>query len=336
MPKIWADGIVEVVDCDIAEEFLDYLQLRNSRWLPYYKASSSWVFRGQKRSDWKLEPSATREKGTRWFAAFKAREYQAILLRLHSLLEKPNLPNRLKPFIDDRAIISDLMLQLWAEIYAVREFVEFADQVGHPIPEDKTWDYIERIELAEIFGNLEQQEFRNLMSPVSIEWALAQHHGVPTRLLDWTYKSFAAAFFALEEALNECINKEKSEELDYKIAVWAIDTSALSHTDLRVVTHRRFKVGYLSAQGGLFIYDHLANDHFINTGSWRDFETAIAASDPAYSKTGILRKVTLPTSQATELLRLLMAEGITRAHLMPTYDNVAEALRMKRLLNNIT
>lgn len=48
-------------------------------------------------------------------------------------------------------------------------------------------------------------------STAVIEWAsLMQHHGAPTRLLDFTYSMYVAAYFALENADSDC-------------AVWAVN-----------------------------------------------------------------------------------------------------------------
>jgi hypothetical protein len=51
----------------------------------------------------------------------------------------------------------------------------------------------------------------------NLEWlSLIRHYGGPTRLLDFTYSVYAAAYFALEEAL-------ASEKADNGYAVWAIN-----------------------------------------------------------------------------------------------------------------
>lgn len=67
-------------------------------------------------------------------------------------------------------------------------------------------------ELHRDFRRVYHQYARHIPAPTAVmEWAsLMQHHGAPTRLLDFTYSIYVAAYFALESADGDC-------------AVWAVN-----------------------------------------------------------------------------------------------------------------
>ncbi len=180
------------------------------------------------------------------------------------------------------------------------------------------------------------------MEPVN-DWeqlVSAQHHGVPTRLLDWTYSPLIATFFATR-ALGGADERDR--------AVWRLDWQRL---------HEAFGFPPLSLLiqdlDGLFGKDgHLTPWLLMRRGSQRDFaclleppslDERIAAqaavftlcSDKARSfdafleshgLAGALTKLVVPAREVARFRDQLDLVGIDERRLFPDLDGVAAAIR---------
>jgi hypothetical protein len=185
-----AKRMVVVFDCDDADQFLDRLSPRG----PFFGSTEAggsqpdlgdaWIFRGHSDDHYVLSPSALRKENS--FAEFGG--WKCI----------DNDP------------------QIRAELAVTRQFFNLADATGLALPEDSQ-------ALRAVIANLVQEDyFKKLESgkevwPPREIWSLlgiAQHYHVPTRLLDWTRRSFVAAYFAAKSV-------PENTTADGKLSVWA-------------------------------------------------------------------------------------------------------------------
>ena len=300
---------IEYVDCKCALEFYREIEEINPRY-----RDSRWIYRGHANAVWQLTPKSFRDDTTffdEFVSKYSSKFDDISLLEDHEREELAN--NGVSE--ENYGKFVELVVRLEAERKAVAAFCNLADRVGLRIPVDEGTFYSEipspdesiRLSLGR-FGLRDDQS--------RIRYALARHHGIPTRLLDWTFKPLAAAFFATQ------LTKDRGP----KIAVWALDTDILKGDSLRIIQHRRTQIGFLKAQDGVFVVDPRASERYFVHDQWVPLEEVVDSEFAQHC----MCKVSLPVSEIPELKRLLAKKDVARPYLMPSYDNVADEFTSDR------
>lgn len=289
-----------------ANSFLNRLRSSNPFWWNDRETVSEWVFRGQWDSEWTLTPTAWRDNNPK------------LQPLLHKISKLPSPKSPAEPIIDDEL---EYFKRINTEYQAIIDFCKLAEDLGFEFPEVSN-------------GPLQNGFLINSDGVVNLQnhTFIAQHHGIPTRLLDWSKNPLVASYFAVGSEFRANY-KPKS------VCVWALNTNrfknihAVKYKDKflspNILKEVNFKSDYIKAQQGLF--SNINSDgvklFFLNEGRFPSLEDVLNLIEEEKKKEQpILYKFILPIEEVDDFLLLLDRENISQAHLMPNLDKVSETV----------
>lgn len=289
------------------------------------KQQDRFIYRGQGR-DWPLLPSIFRKENR------------------HILYAFPN------PYIFDRENDIESAYR-YTEYELLKNFFKYANNSGIKLPPNifESSDYILKY------------NYTNLVKTCRVSWpmdrlteltALAQHYGIYTRFLDWSFDINVALYFAVKKAVEDIV-ENKTVDTEKYFVIWMLASEKLcikltcgQALPLKFVVPNYYENPNIRAQKGVLTYwETPYTPDFVNTHAClqplnealadiEDKNTSVTSTDPTeVFDEYVMHKLTMPITESITIMEHLSKNNYNAAGIFPGYYGAAQQIKEDLLLN---
>ena len=301
--------VVQYVEYSKIEDFIRDISYGGSLYELFM--NDNYAFRGHASDKYKLIPAALRPESRKRFNQFALSGDDE---------EKKDLE----------------YFQIIKEGHILRDFYKMCDRHGLANENIKRFrsSFLERMDLQTLLTS-------EMWLPQDL-WtlaALAQHYGLPTRLLDWTHDINVGLFFAVENYLDGRPVPEGTEH----IVVWALNLQPITEPNVKDLPLKLVQPIYhgndnLTAQQGLFTLWQVKKSINFNEGKMvADMKTIVNRKplDQLLLNLRIgqenieepyLYGFLLPADSGREIYRYIKSVGYDASRIYPNYNGVVKSM----------
>lgn len=224
--------------------------------------------------------------------------------------------------------INGELTQEMKERCALLWFYDLANQQGIDLPT------IPHLHLGDPL--LESSELGKLEGLILLdEWieirALAQHYGIPTRMLDWTFDMNTAIYFAIRN-----LSEADCRDLDKTVSIWMLDKSRLAYVsnEVRFVVPKYHGNPNIEAQSGIlsqFLGKYKNNESAFDEIVEEMCKQATGASRLVLQNGNppILTELKVPYREVPAIQQYFDARGLWHNRFFPGLQGIADAMKEK-------
>lgn len=188
---------------------------------------------------------------------------------------------------------------------------------------------------------------KNIITQMSEEWppsshyeifSIAQHYGLPTRLLDWSLNIFTAIYFAARGVMShyggfsreyKIVSLDKENEAQRYFIIWALNKDIVDdlQCDIKIIRPMYHKNKNLTAQKGVFTLRPFRSSEDDKV----PLEQYIECNATPQEKP-ILYKFYIPQNDAIYALEYIKQFGISEKSIFPGFEGVTQYIKRQNHL----